>query len=282
MASGAIDSVEIESEDGTAIGYEATGEGPGIVVVHGTFRAGRHYRALATELADTFTVYSMDRRGRGSSGPQGEDYDIDKECADLISVMEHTGATMVFGHSYGGLVALETVLRRPDAQITKLALYEPALSIGGTIDTGWLREFDHAVANGRTVDAVTRMINGMDLAGPLRHLPQGLRRALTRVALRGELMTDAAALLPTVHAEMIVVRELNSSGARYTTIETDTLVLSGARSPEYLHTAVDVLHAGIRGARAATVPQASHNGPDMDAPREVARHLRGFFGSAGG
>lgn len=279
MASGVVDSVEIESEDGTAIGYEATGEGPGIVIVHGMFRAGRHYRDLAAALGNAFTVYTMDRRGRGASGPQGADYDIDSECADLIAVMEHTGATMVFGHSFGGLVALETVLRRPDAQISKLALYEPSVSIGGAIDTHWLPEFDKAVADGRTVDAVARMITGLDLAGPMRHVPPRLRRVLAKVAVRREMMADAVALLPTIRAEVLVLRQLNSSGARYTKVETETLLLSGGRGPEYLGKAIDVLHAGIHGARRTTLDKATHNGLDMDAPQLIAEHLRGFFAS---
>lgn len=277
MASGVIDSVEIESEDGTAIGYEVTGAGPGIVIVHGTFRAGHHYRDLAASLARNFTVYTMDRRGRGRSGPQGDEYGIDTECADLISVMEHTGATMVFGHAYGGLVALETVLRRPDAQITKLALYEPSTSIGGAITSGWLPAFDRATAEGRTVDAVTIMIAGLDLAGPMRHVPRRLRRMLTKVALRGEMLADAVALLPTVHKEVIVVRELSSTGARYTKVETKTLLLTGERSPGYLGDAVATLHAAIRGARREILPKATHNAPDLDAPAAVAAHLRGFF-----
>ncbi len=277
MARGVIDSVAIESEDGTAIGYEATGEGPGIIVVHGTFRAGRHYRDLAAALAGQFSVYTMDRRGRGASGPQGPEYDIDRECADLIAVMEHTGATMVFGHSFGGLVALETILRRPDAQITKLAMYEPAISIGGGIATGWLPAFDKALGEGRMTDAMTTMIIGLNLAGPMRHVPPRLRRVLAKVALRGEFVEDAQALLPTVHGEVTVLRQLNSTGARYTTVKTDTLLLSGSRSPASLVGVVNTLHAAIHGAQHAVLEKVAHNGPDMEAPTLVAQHLRRFF-----
>lgn len=277
MARGVIDNVAIESEDGTAIGYEAIGEGPGIVVLHGTFRAGRHYRELAAALAEKFTVCTVDRRGRGRSGPQGPDYDIDRECADLIAVMEHSGATMVFGHSFGGLVALETILRRPDAQITKLAMYEPAISIGGTISTRWLPAFDKAVGQGRVADAVTLMVIGMDLAGPIRHVPLRLRRMLIKAALRGDMLADAEALLPTVHGEVAVMDQLNSSGARYTTVETRTLLLTGGRSPDYLGGAVNTLHAAIHGAQRVVLDKLTHNGPDLEAPALVAEHLGRFF-----
>ncbi|HEX4701165.1 MAG TPA: alpha/beta hydrolase, partial [Pseudonocardiaceae bacterium] len=163
MASDVVESVAVPSRDGTAIGVQVTGSGPGIVIVPGTLRAARHYRLLAAALSPDFTVCTMDRRGRGDSGPQGVDYGIERECDDLVAVLARTGATMVFGHSYGGLVALETTLRRPAAMITKLAVYEPAVSIDGTISDDWLPELDRAVAEDRTADGVVSVLRGLDL-----------------------------------------------------------------------------------------------------------------------
>jgi pimeloyl-ACP methyl ester carboxylesterase len=47
-------------------------------------------------------VHVIDRRGPGASGPLGSSYSIDSECDDLEAVLVATGATHVFGHSYGG------------------------------------------------------------------------------------------------------------------------------------------------------------------------------------
>ena len=57
------------SADGTTIGYRQLGRGPGIVVVHGSMSSGYNFLQLAEALADAFTVYLPDRRGRGLSGP---------------------------------------------------------------------------------------------------------------------------------------------------------------------------------------------------------------------
>jgi pimeloyl-ACP methyl ester carboxylesterase len=65
------------------------------------------YAAFARALAERFTVHTIERRGRGESGPQGDDYSIVKECEDVLAVRAATGASLLVGHSYGGLVALE-------------------------------------------------------------------------------------------------------------------------------------------------------------------------------
>jgi hypothetical protein len=70
---------------------------------------------------------------------------------------------------------------------------------------------------------------------------------------------------------------LNSTGARYTTVKTNTLLLTGTRSPEYLGNVVNTLHAAIHGAQRVVLDKLSHNGPDMEAPALVAKHLGRFF-----
>jgi hypothetical protein len=69
-----------------------------------------HYAKLAAALGDAYTVHAIDRRGRGPSGRQGPDYSIDREVEDAIAVLDATGSAVVFGHSYGGLVALERII----------------------------------------------------------------------------------------------------------------------------------------------------------------------------
>ena len=52
---------------------------------------------LGTLLSDTFTVYIPDRRGRGLSGPIGDNYSIEREDEDLEVLLNKTGAHYVFG-----------------------------------------------------------------------------------------------------------------------------------------------------------------------------------------
>ncbi|MGB9370930.1 MAG: alpha/beta hydrolase, partial [Halobacteriota archaeon] len=71
--------VSVTSNDGTVIGYRQMGSGPGIILVHGAVMSSQLFMKLGTALSDTFTVYIPDRRGRGLSGPFGDNYGIQKE-----------------------------------------------------------------------------------------------------------------------------------------------------------------------------------------------------------
>lgn len=80
------------SRDGTRIGYLSVGSGPPVLVVPGVLSMAADYGAFARALSRHFTVHTIERRGRGESGPQGDDYSIDKECEDVRALQAETGA----------------------------------------------------------------------------------------------------------------------------------------------------------------------------------------------
>ncbi len=80
---------------------------------------------LAEALADSFTIYLPDRRGRGLSGPYGKEYSVQEDVDDLDALLTKTGAHYVFGVSSGGIICLEAALKLPAIQ--KAAVYEPPL-----------------------------------------------------------------------------------------------------------------------------------------------------------
>jgi pimeloyl-ACP methyl ester carboxylesterase len=114
----------VRSADGTRIGYRRSGEGPPLVLVHGTTGAHWSFRFLAPALVDRFTLYTIDRRGRGESGDRS-DYAIEHEFENVAAVVDSIDepATLL-GHSYGATVALGTALVA--GNLHKLVLYEAA------------------------------------------------------------------------------------------------------------------------------------------------------------
>ena len=58
------------SRDGTIIAFTKRGSGPPLIIVDGAFcyRENGPATELATQLAQHFTVFTYDRRGRGESG----------------------------------------------------------------------------------------------------------------------------------------------------------------------------------------------------------------------
>ena len=114
----------VTSRDGTTIAYERSGEGPPLVLVHGMASTHLTWAFVLPELQEHFTVYAMDRRGRGESGGGGADYSIECEFEDVVTLIDTIDRPVdLLGHSYGAILALEAALRR-GGRVRKLVLYE--------------------------------------------------------------------------------------------------------------------------------------------------------------
>jgi pimeloyl-ACP methyl ester carboxylesterase len=264
------------SADGTRIGYRQIGSGPGILVLHGGSRASQHYMALAQALAGSYTVYIPDRRGRGLSGAPGKEYSLDREMEDVRAMLHKTGASRMFGHSAGGFFALEAALRMP---IQKLALYEPAVSINGSMPLDWIGKFEKALAKNDPATAFALMVKGLRL-NTIGHLPVWGLSPFARLMMRGEEGQEMAELLPTMVWEVHEFQRLEQGGLtyeRYQNIAAKTLLLGGSRSPDYLLKAVRTLTSTIPHARSMELPGLDHNAPDQNAPDVVALKLMQFF-----
>jgi pimeloyl-ACP methyl ester carboxylesterase len=116
----------VVSRDGTRIAFERTGDGPPVILVGGAFNDATTVAALAGVLAPSFAPIGYDRRGRGKStderAPAGDR--VAAEVADLAALVEHIGEpACVFGHSSGGILAMEAAIR--GVPFAKIAVYEP-------------------------------------------------------------------------------------------------------------------------------------------------------------
>ena len=95
------------SRDGTTIAFTKTGFGPPLIIVDGAFcyRENGPGTELATVLAQQFTVFTYDRRGRGESGDTAP-YAVEREIDDLRAVAREAGeAPYVVGISSGGALS---------------------------------------------------------------------------------------------------------------------------------------------------------------------------------
>jgi pimeloyl-ACP methyl ester carboxylesterase len=263
----------VTSADGTIIGYRQLGRGPGVIILHGGLRASHHYMRLAQALADTYTVYLPDRRGRGLSHTTVEAYSITKECEDLCALLQTTSARMVFGHSAGGLIALEAALTLP---IHKLAVYEPAVSIDGSFPIDWVPAFDQALARNKPIKAMVAFLKGVRLNW-VSTLPQWTLYPLAYLMLSGADGCEMGEVLPTITREVQEVQRLDSTHERYRTIAAETLLLCGTNGPLFLRDALHRLAAALPNTRIVELPKLDHNAPDLNAPDVIANQLRRFL-----
>jgi pimeloyl-ACP methyl ester carboxylesterase len=147
----------VTSGDGTKIAYERGGNGPSLVLVHGTATDHSYWAPVLPHLERHFTVYTVDRRGRGQSGDT-EPYAIQREFNDLATLVGSIdGPVHLLGHSYGALCSLEAALLARN--VHKLALYEPPIYT--TVDVVFPRDvvdrFDALLRAGHAEQAVSRL-----------------------------------------------------------------------------------------------------------------------------
>ncbi len=276
----------VTSKDGTTIGYRQIGHGPGIVLVHGAMESALSHSQLAEALADTFTVCVYDRRGRGRSGPYGQDYGVHKEVEDLDAVLGQTGARSVFGVSSGGVIALQAALSLP--AIHRLAVFEPALVIDGEPSMAFLTRYDQEIAQGRLAAALVTGMQGTQMGPAIFNLmPRWLLEQLTQRMMAAEDKhaggddVTMGRLAPTLHYDFQLIAESQGALERFRAIRAELLLLGGSASPAYLRRAVDALGRILPRARRIVFPGLGHgasgNTDRGGRPERVARELCQFF-----
>jgi pimeloyl-ACP methyl ester carboxylesterase len=268
------------SADGTMIGYRQYGSGPGLILVHGGMMAAQHLSQLAAALADQFQVLVPDRRGRGSSGLHGAESGLRHEVEDLQALTTATGARLLFGHSSGALISLRTALVTP--AVERVALYEPPLSVRGSTPTAWVPRFYREVAEGKHAAAAVTALKGARLDPVFTRLPRWLLTPVAAAVMRGRNRSaddvPAADLVPTMRFDVQIAREMADTAPEYASLLARVLLMGGAKSPDYLGTALRELAAVLRQGQVVTLPGLSHSGPQNDgSPKVVARVLRDFF-----
>jgi pimeloyl-ACP methyl ester carboxylesterase len=234
------------------------------------------YAAFARVLSEHFAVHTMERRGRGESGPQGDDYSIVKECEDVLALRAETGASLIVGHSYGGLVALE-VARNNDA-FTKIAVYEPGVSIGGSMPTAWMPSYEKMLAEKRHVDALVEFTLA-DAPPRIQKTPPWLMKLL--LLLLVSCSGQYRQMLRLLHQNLREWREiarLDSSCEHYREIAGGVLLMYGGKSDSKAVTlAMERLAAILPHSVTKEFPRLDHFGIERTAPREVANAVSDYF-----
>ena len=267
----------IVSRDGTRLEQRIIGSGPALIVLPGALSLAADYANLAEALAASFTVHVLERRGHGLSGDSTEPYSIDREVEDVAALLQMTGPACVFGHSFGGLIALEAA-RALGGRIRKLAVFEPGVSIGGSIPTGWVPEYERLLAAGKAHEAFIVFIRAL---GPdqARRAPRWLMRLTLPFILRGNEWKKMKTLLPSNAREHAEAGRLNDSYRAYASIAAPTLLMYGDKDGDVPARTSDVLGHVMPKAMTRAFPGLDHFAPQRGATSEVAEALRVFFGS---
>lgn len=276
----------VTSKDGTTIGYRQLGRGPGLILLHGSMESAQSHMQLAEALADSFTVYLPDRRGRGLSGPYSKDHSIRKDVEDMDALLTKTGAHTVFGVSSGALIWLQAALTLP--AIHKAALFEPALVVNDSISTNFIMRLDRELGDGKIDAAMVTAMLGAQMGPPIfQRLPRWLLKKLTNMMMVSEDKNAKSGditmrmLAPTVRYDFLIVDEMKAALESFESIRADVLLLGGSKSPAYLRTALGALEKILPHAKRVEFAGLDHsatgNRDQRGAPEQVAQVMCQFL-----
>src|SRR5918995_4323003 len=94
---------------GHTVGFQAAGEGPLLLLLHGITSTSEAWREVMPRLAERYTVVAPDLLGHGRSAKPRGDYSLGAYAAgvrDLLAVLGFERGTVV-GHSLGGGIAMQ-------------------------------------------------------------------------------------------------------------------------------------------------------------------------------
>ncbi len=277
----------VTSKDGTKIGYRQMGSGPGIILMHGGANASQHFMTLGIALSDAFTVYIPDRRGRGLSGPFGEDYSMQKEVEDLDAIIKKTGAHNAFGLSSGALILLQAALQLPS--LHKAALYEPPLDVDNSIMDilSFMPRFDREIAEGKLAEATVTQLKDFGkyfVPSWITGLPRFLLILFFKLYYRNEeknIKDDDVSftiLIPSFHYDYELVVEMKGTLENFKAVSGEVLLIGGSKSPYFLKHTLDELNKVLPNVNRVELEGLGHGGSlDSGKPERVSKELKKFF-----
>lgn len=258
----------VGSHEPAGVWFDDAGKpgGPVVVLVHGSMDRSAGLLRLSRRLDDDHHVIRYDRRGYGRSARCGPPWSVDANVDDLVSLVEQRvdrralddGGVALFGHSFGGNVALGVAARRPEL-VRCVVVYETPLS---WLDW-WPRDSAGAAAlgasdSGDAAEAFMRRLVG-DAAWERLPAAKRLERRAEGAAMVAEL-ADLRRAVPWKEADVTV----------------PVLAIRGEHARPHHRAATAHLSEHIAGCRAETVPGAGHAGPHSHA-EQVAEVVRPFL-----
>lgn len=252
------------STDGTEVRAYDEGQGPPVILVGPGMDDGTRGAKIASILSEGFRVLRPHRRQYRLDLKGGSPITVADEVEDIRALTRAVGAPAVlYGHSSGGVVALETLVAAPSA-FSGAVIFEPPALTGPPLagpKGEVLRRARTAASTGRPGEALT--IFSRDVVG----LPAWKARLAGRI---GSLVPHYRRLIPCQLDDLEAMDQLGVRLAAYTQIKVPMILLAGDRSPAHVLDRLHALGRAMPHSHMVTMRGRDH-GADVKAPTAVAQ-----------
>lgn len=256
--------------NGTRLYYEAEGEGPALILLHGGQLDSRIWDRQVAAYAGRFRVLRYDARGFGGSVPTGEPYEDAEDLAALMDYAGIPGAHLV-GLSLGGRIAINFALKHP-RRVLSLTLAGPGLDGFQMADPDpngtqkIMAVYD--AANKGDLDQASELWLRTPIMAPAMEMP-GLQARL-------RLMARENAHVWLRNPALQKVEE--TAARRLPEITAPTLVILGDRDVPVIRSIAEKIAAEVPGARKVVIQGAGHM-VNMERPEAFDEAVLGFLAS---
>lgn len=254
---------KVTSSDGTTIAFDRMGEGPPVVLVCGGSVDRMSNAPLAAILAEHFTVFNYDRRGRGDSGDTPP-YAVEREVEDIDAVITAAGGSAnLYGTSSGAALALEAAAS--GLPITRLALWEPPfiLDENARPPANQVETYNELVAAGRRGDAVEFFMAKV----------VGMPAEFVAESRNAPWWAAQEALAHTLAYDATIMGDYSLPIDRAASVKAPTLVIAGGGDFPWMRQTAQALAEALPDGQISTLEGQGH---DVD-PAVLAPALVEFF-----
>lgn len=252
---------KVVSNDGVEISVQKAGAGRSLLLIHGSLLNGLlSWGAVLPKLAERFTVYVVDRRGRAPSG-DAKKYSVANEADDIASVVEKIGGRVtILAHSYGAFATLEALDRLKT--VSHLILYEPPVTLKPVDSDPVADRLDQALDANDLEQLVTIFLRDQIQAPP------------ERIAMMqsSPIWPVVLPIAPTLPREARTVNSYRASAERLAKWTTPTTMLLGSETRGLLRSAAFFVRDAIPGCRLVVLEGQGH-GAMLDAPEFFANKI---------
>lgn len=237
------------SKDGTHIAFTKAGTGPALVLVSGALsqRSLIGDTLLIPRLAEHYSVYTYDRRGRGESGDT-KPYTVDREIEDIEALIDHAGGkAYLFGVSSGAALSLQAAAKLGATKVSKLALYDPPY---GQPPSDYTKQKDSVralVRTGQPGDAAAYFLSAI---GTPPKVLEGMKSSPAWDAMKK--------IDHTLVYDYDVLGDGQVPEGVVKAIAVPTLVMNGEKSMDFMHASAARIASLVPNGRHTTIKGQAH------------------------